>query len=283
VNAANVMIGNGSNELLILLAQMVLNPGDEVIFAEPSFVVYPIAVQLFEAKAKAVPLKDFTHDLAAFANALTPKTKLVYICNPNNPTGTFVPLLAVEAFLKICPTNVLVVLDEAYYEYVEEKNYLGSLSLQKDYPNLVVLRTFSKVYGLAGLRVGYGVGHPELVSVYQKTRQPFNVNSLALAGARAALEDGEHIAKVLELNKQMRSKLTEGLKQMGLKPVPSQANFVYFEVTNATELYDQLLQQGVIVRPMGPKALRVTTGTLEETEKFLKVFGSLYSNAGVKA
>ncbi len=277
-----LMIGSGSNELLILLAQMVLNPGDEVIFADPSFVVYPLAAQLFEAVSRALPLRDFKLDMAAFANALTPKTKLVYICNPNNPTGTFVPLLAIEAFLKICPSNILVVLDEAYYEYVEEKNYLGSIQLMRSYPNLVVLRTFSKVYGLAGLRVGYGVGHPDLVAVYQKTRQPFNVNSMALAAAVEALQDKDHLGKVLDLNKKMRTKITEGLTKLGLKPVPSQTNFVYFEVPDAPKLYDQLLHRGVIVRPMGPKALRVTTGTVEETERFLKEFESIHSKAGAK-
>jgi histidinol-phosphate aminotransferase len=269
------MVGNGSNELLVLLAQMVLNPGDEVIFAEPAFVVYTLATQLFEAVPKAVPLKHFTHDLPAFAEALTPKTRLVFICNPNNPTGTFVPLLAVEAFLKICPPDVLVLLDEAYCEYVEEKTYYGSLKLMKDYPNLVVLRTFSKVHGLAGLRVGYGVGHPDLVSVFHKTRQPFNVNSLALAAAEAALSDTDHAKMVVELNRRMRHKMAEALSRMGLSPVPSQTNFIYFKIPKAQEVYRQLLLKGVIVRPMGPDALRVTTGTEEETEKFLKAFGEI--------
>jgi histidinol-phosphate aminotransferase len=283
VNANQIMVGHGSNELLILLAEMVLNPGDEVIFADKSFVVYPLATQLFEGKPKVIPLKDFTHDMAAFANAVTPQTKLVYICNPNNPTGTFVPLLAIEAFLKICPPQVLVVLDEAYYEYVDEKTYFGSLKLLQDYPNLVVLRTFSKVYGLAGLRVGYGVGHPDLVSVFQKTRQPFNVNALALAAAEAALADNAHLQKVVQLNNQMRQKMTEGLKAFGLQPITSQANFVYFQVQQAQELYQKLLIKGVIVRPMGPDALRVTTGSVDETENFLKVFEEVYSPVGVKA
>jgi histidinol-phosphate aminotransferase len=283
VNANQVMLGHGSNELLILLSQMVLNPGDEVIFADQSFVVYPLAAQLFEGSTEVIPLKDFTHDMAAFSNALTPKTKLVFICNPNNPTGTFVPLLAIEAFLKVCPPNVLVVLDEAYYEYVEEKTYLGSLKLIQDYPNLVVLRTFSKVYGLAGLRVGYGVGHPDLVSVFQKTRQPFNVNALALTAAEVALSDNDYLKKVLELNKAMRQKISEGLTRLGLKPVPSQTNFVYFKVPHAQDLYQQLLLKGVIVRPIGPDALRVTTGTVEETEKFLTAFEQVYSKAGAKA
>jgi histidinol-phosphate aminotransferase len=282
VNTDQIMIGNGSNELLVLLAQMVLNSGDEVIFADQSFVVYPLAAQLFEGINRVIPLRDFKHDMAAFANALTPKTRLVFICNPNNPTGTFVPLLAIEAFLKICPPHVLVVLDEAYYEYVDEKNYLGSLKLIEHYPNLVVLRTFSKVYGLAGLRVGYGVGHPDLVSVFQKTRQPFNINRLALVAAETALADKEHVKKVLELNRVMRKKITEGLTQLGLRPVESHANFVYFKVPQAEELYQRLLRKGVIVRPMGPEALRVTTGTAEETEKFLNVFARLYSEKGDK-
>jgi len=283
INSNQIMLGHGSNELLILLAEMVLNPGDEVLFADKSFVVYPLAAQLFEGKSKVIPLKDSTHDMAAFANAVTHQTKLVFICNPNNPTGTFVPLLAIEAFLKICPPQVLVVLDEAYCEYVDEKTYFGSLKLLRDYPNLVVLRTFSKVYGLAGLRVGYGVGHPDLVSVFQKTRQPFNVNSLALAAAEAALSDNNHLEKVVQLNRQMRHKMTEGLKALGLQPVPSQTNFVYFNVPHAQDLYQQLLRKGVIVRHMGPDAMRVTTGTVEETEKFLKAFAEIYSLAGVKA
>lgn len=282
VNANQIMLGHGSNELLVLLAEMVLNPGDEVLFADKSFVVYPLATQLFEGKSKIIPLKDFTHDMAAFANAVNPKTRLVFICNPNNPTGTFVPLLAIEAFLKICPPQVLVVLDEAYCEYVDEKTYFGSLKLIQDYPNLVVLRTFSKVYGLAGLRIGYGVGHSDLVSVFQKTRQPFNVNSLALAAAEAALSDKNHLEKVLQLNRQMRQKMTERLKAMGLNPVPSQTNFVYFNVPQAQDLYQSLLRKGVIVRPIGPDALRVTTGTVTETEHFLKVFEEVYSQLKVK-
>jgi histidinol-phosphate aminotransferase len=282
VKANQIMLGHGSNELLILLAEMVLNPGDEVLFADKSFVVYPLATQLFEGQSKVIPLKDFTHDMADFANAVTPKTKLVFICNPNNPTGTFVPLLAIEAFLKICPPQVLVVLDEAYCEYVDEKTYFGSLKLQEDYPNLVVLRTFSKVYGLAGLRVGYGVGHPDLVSVFQKTRQPFNVNSLAMAAAEAALTDKAHLEKVIQLNGQMRQKMTEGLKAMGLNPIPSQTNFVYFNVPQAQDIYQRLLHKGIIVRPMGPDALRVTTGTVQETEKFLKAFEEVYSQLKVK-
>lgn len=277
-----ILLGNGSNELIVLLGQMVLNPGDEVLTADNSFFVYTLAAQLFGAVPRTVPLKDHAYDLQSMARALTPKTRLVFLCNPNNPTGTFVPLLAVEAFLKICPPDVLVVLDEAYYEYVEEKTYFDSRNLLEDYPNLVVLRTFSKAFGLAGLRVGYGMGHPELASAYQKTRQPFNVNSLAQAAAQAALEDLPHMRNAVELNGRMRKKLREGLLRMGLAPVPSQANFVYVEVPAAADLYQALLRKGVIVRPMGPGALRVTTGTEEETAKFLEIFQELRMARGTE-
>jgi histidinol-phosphate aminotransferase len=272
VKPDRIILGNGSNEVLVLLGQMVLEPGDEVIYAEPGFIIYPLVAQLFDGTAVPIPVKEHAHDLQAFAKALTPRTKLVFICNPNNPTGTMVSLLAVEAFLKICPPNVLVALDEAYYEYVEEKTYFESLRLMDRYPNLVVLRTFSKAFGLAGLRIGYGIAHPEFAAAYQKTRQPFNVNSLAMTAAEAALTDIPHMRKVTALNSAMRKKLHEGLSRLGLQPAPTQANFVYFNVPKAPELYQQLLQKGVIIRPMGPNALRVTTGTEKETENFLKAF-----------
>ncbi len=276
-----IILGNGSNELLVLLGQMVLNPGDEVLFSENSFFVYTLTAQLFEAVPKMVPLKDETHDLQAFSNALTAKTRLVFICNPNNPTGTMVPLLAIEAFLKICPKEVLVVLDEAYYEYVEEKNYFESLRLRENYPNLVILRTFSKAFALAGLRIGYGVAHPQLVEIYQKTRQPFNVNSLAMVAAETALADTPHMKKAVELNSRMRNKLFQGLTLLGLKPTPTHANFIYFNLPYAWDIYQALLRKGVIVRPVGPEALRVTTGTEAETDNFLKVFGEIMAPKGV--
>ena len=275
-----LLIGNGSNELLVLLAQAVLAPGDEVLYAEPSFVVYPLAAQLFEAAGVPIPLKDGAHDLKAFADALGPKTRLVYICNPNNPTGSMVSLLAVEAFLRICPPKVLVVLDEAYYEYVDEKTYFESARLLDDYPNLVVLRTFSKVYGLAGLRIGYGMAHPSLSDVFQRARQPFNVNSLALAAARAALQDQAHVEKVRRLNRDMRNQIQAAFQKKGLPFIASHANFIYFNLPDAPGVYAKLLRQGVILRPMGPQALRVTTGTERETEKFLGALERALSPVG---
>ncbi len=280
VEANRVFWGHGSNELIVRLGQMVLAPGDEVLFAEPGFVVYPSTAQLCEAVARPQPLRDFTHDLKLFERAVTHKTKVVYIANPNNPTGTLVPLSDIESFLKACPSHVLVVLDEAYYEYVDDPSYFGSLGLLAKYPNLVVLRTFSKAFGLAGLRVGYGIGHPELVEVFNRVREPFNVNSLALAAAEAALGDPDHVKKVTDLNKAMRQKLFDGLARLGLKPVPTQTNFVYLEVPNAQDLYQGLLKKGIIVRPMGPGALRVTTGTEKETSGFLEAFEEILAAKG---
>lgn len=264
-----IFLGNGSNELLVRLGQIVLTPGDEVIFAEPSFSVYPSTVKLFEAIEVAVPLRGSTHDLPAFEKAITPRTRLVYIANPNNPTGTIVPLSEVVRFLEACPPTVLVVLDEAYYEYVDDPSYFDSLELLSRFPNLAVLRTFSKAYGLAGLRVGYGVAHPELAALYQKIRDPFNVNSVALSAAEAALGDLEHVKKVMDLNRKTRKRLWDGLREMGMDPVPSQANFIYFHSPEPAALYQALLREGVIIRPMGKNALRVTTGTEAETERFL--------------
>ncbi len=272
MEANQLLLGHGSNELIVRLGQMVLNPGDEVISAEPGFFVYSSTALLCEAVPRPQPLRDFKHDLKLFERAINHKTKLVFIANPNNPTGTMIPLSDIEDFLKSCPAHVLVVLDEAYYEYVDDSSYFESLKLLPQYPNLVILRTFSKAFGLAGLRVGYGVAHPELVEVFQKIREPFNVNGLAMVAAEAALSDLAHVKKVTELNKLMRKRLYDGLVTLGLKPAQTQANFVYFETPEADSLYQQLLKRGIIVRPMGPKALRVTTGTEEETANFLKVF-----------
>jgi histidinol-phosphate aminotransferase len=281
VGKDRLILGNGSNEILVRLGQMVLLPGDEVIFADPSFVVYPATAQLFDAVAKPVPLKNFTHDLKAFERALTPKTRLVFIANPNNPTGTIVSLAEVEGFLKACPPQVLVALDEAYYDYVDDKSYFESLALTAKYPNLVVLRTFSKAFGLAGLRVGYAVAHPEIAETFQKIREPFNVNALAQAAAEAALSDLAHVKKVVSLNAAMRKKLFDGLSRLGLAPAPSQANFVFFKIPKAMDLYNRLLLRGVIVRPMGSDSLRVTTGTEAETGKFLEYFGEIATPKGV--
>jgi histidinol-phosphate aminotransferase len=279
VSADQLLLGHGSNELIVRLGQMVLEPGDEVLYGEPGFFVYGSTAQLCQAVARPIPLKGFTHDLGDFEKNLSGKTKLVYIANPNNPTGTMIPISDVEGFLRKCPPQVLVVLDEAYYEYVDEPSYFESVKLLAKYPNLVILRTFSKAFGLAGLRVGYGIGHPDLAAAFQKFREPFNVNGLALAAAEAALGDIPHVKKVAELNSKMRTRLREGLSALGLTVPPTQTNFVYFQIPDAAGLYHNLLLDGIIVRPMGPEALRITTGTAEETENFLKAFGEIRTAA----
>ncbi|HUO56848.1 MAG TPA: histidinol-phosphate transaminase [bacterium] len=280
VQANQLLLGHGSNELIVRLGQMVLNPGDEVISAEPGFFVYSSTALLCEAVPRPQPLRDFRHDLKLFERAINHKTKAVFIANPNNPTGTMIPLSEVEAFLQACPPHILVVLDEAYYEYVDDPNYFESLKLLPRYPNLVILRTFSKAFGLAGLRVGYGVAHPEVVEVFQKIREPFNVNGLAMVAAEAALGDLGHVRKVVDLNRVTRQKLFGALKRLGLNPALTQANFVYFEAPNAQNLYEQLLKKGIIVRPMG-QALRITTGTEEETDHFLEVFQEILVAGGI--
>jgi histidinol-phosphate aminotransferase len=270
-----LVLGNGSNELLVLLAECVVRPGDEVVFARPAFVVYPLVTQLLRGIPRVVPLKDDAHDLEAFADALSPRTRLVFVCNPNNPTGTIVTRNAIEALLERTSPETLVVLDEAYYEYVDDPAYFESLHLLERHPNVAVLRTFSKAFGLAGLRVGYGVVHPVLADAVQRARQPFNVNQMALAAAEAALLDRDHVRKVVDLNRRMRRLLEQGLARLGVRVAPSQANFVYFRVPSAFKVYEALLAKGVIVRPMGDEALRVTTGTEEETRRFLDAFAEV--------
>jgi histidinol-phosphate aminotransferase len=275
VDESSLILGNGSNELLVLLAECVVRPGDEVIYASPSFVVYPLVTQLLRGTPQVVPLKADTHDLEGYAERLSPRTRLLFICNPNNPTGTIVSNAAIEGLMRKVRPETLVVLDEAYYEYVDDPAYFESMHLLERYPNLAVLRTFSKAFGLAGLRMGYGVVHPTLANAVHRARQPFNVNMMAMAAAEAALMDIPHMRKVVELNGRMRARLAEGLAKLGITVAPSQANFVYFHVPAAFKVYDMLLSKGVIVRPMGDEALRVTTGTEAETERFLKAFAEV--------
>lgn len=269
VDESAILLGNGSNEILVNLALAALAPGLEAVFADPPFVVYPHAAALAGARGVPVPLKDGAHDLDAMARAVGPRTRLVFVCNPHNPTGTHRPLSCVETFLDRVPPETLVVLDEAYVEYVEDPADRRALDLLPRRPNLVVLRTFSKVYGLAGLRVGYGIAHPALAAAYDRVRQPFHLNAAAQAAAEAALWDTDHLRRVLDLNHRMRARIEEGLTRLGLSWLPSRANFVWFRVEGAPRVYEALLRRGVVVRPVGPDALRVTTGTEEETDRFL--------------
>lgn len=270
-----VVIGNGSNEILELLMRGFMLPGDEAVFAHPSFAVYPLVVKALGGIGRAVPLRDLTHDLPAMARAITPRTKLVFVCNPNNPTGTAVTKEAFEAFLRAVPDRVIVAADEAYFEYMDDPSRVDSLQYQDSGKIVVTLRTFSKCYGLAGLRIGYGVGHPLLVEYLNRVRQPFNTNVLAQVGALAALDDDEHLRASIENNLRGKIALREGLDALGIGFTPTQANFllVHLPGANGQEIHDRLLRLGVIVRPMGsydlPGTVRVTVGTPEENARFL--------------
>jgi histidinol-phosphate aminotransferase len=275
VSPDRVVIGNGSNEILELLMRGFMLPGDDAVFAHPSFAVYPLVVKALGGVGRVVSLRDLTHDLPAMARAITPKTKIVFVCNPNNPTGTAVTKDAFETFLREVPERVIVVADEAYFEYMDDPARVDSLQYQDSGKIVVTLRTFSKCYGLAGLRIGYGVGHPLLVDYLNRVRQPFNTNLLAQVGAMAALDDDAHLRASVENNRRGKIALAEGLDALGIAYTRTQANFllVHLPKGNGLEVYECLLRRGVIVRPMGsydlPGTIRVTIGTPEENARFL--------------
>lgn len=275
-----ITIGNGSNEILELLARVFLAPGRAALFSEYAFAVYPIVTQAVGAEACVAPAHvrsnpmPLGHDLAAFEQKLDAKVRLVFIANPNNPTGTWLAPGAIAAFLQTVPADVIVVLDEAYYEYMDPELRANSLALLASHPNLVITRTFSKIYGLAALRVGYAISHPELADLLNRARQPFNNNSLALTAAEAALQDTDHVERSARNNREGLQHLKEGLDTLGLSCLPSQANFLSFGLGRpALAVYDALLRQGVIVRPLAsyalPDYLRVTVGTPDQNARFL--------------
>ncbi len=270
VSPDQIILGNGSDEVITLLTRAFLEAGDEAILADPSFVVYKIDVAAAHARPVPVPLKDFRHDLPAMAKAVTARTRLVFVCNPNNPTGTYVTAAEVSAFMQAIPPDVIVVFDEAYYEYVTATDYPDTLSMLKGGRNVVLLRTFSKIYGLAGLRIGYGLTTPEIVQHLNRIRPPFNTNSMAQKAALAALSDEEHVRESRRVNTEGMASLAERLKALGLRVVPSQANFLYFDVKrDGKAVFEALLRQGVIVRHLGGAFLRVTVGLPQENDRFI--------------
>jgi histidinol-phosphate aminotransferase len=274
VPAQSIVLGNGSNDVLDLAARAFLTPSDEAIYSQHAFAVYPLAVQAMGARGIEVPARDYAHDLDAMRDAITSKTRLVFIANPNNPTGTFARGSDVEAFIAKVPEHVLVVLDEAYNEYLPEEVRIDSVPWLARFPNLVITRTFSKVYGLAGLRVGYALASRAVADLMNRVREPFNVNSVALAAAAAALEDTEFVRESYALNRRGMTQLTGGLKRLELEYIPSYGNFVTFKVRSARDVFRRLLEQGVIVRPIGsygmPDHLRVTIGLESENARFLE-------------
>ena len=274
VKPEQLVIGNGSNDILELASQAFLAPGLSAVYSRHAFAVYPLATNARGARGIEVAAKNFGHDLDAMAAAIEPQTRVVFIANPNNPTGTFVPGAELEAFLAKVPRHVLVVLDEAYTEYLAPEQRYDSIAWLARFPNLLVSRTFSKAYGLAGLRVGYGIAHPEVADLMNRVRQPFNVSSVALAAAEAALGDDEFLARSAELNRRGMTQLVAAFRELGLEWIPSAGNFVTFKVGDAIGVNQALLRQGVIVRPIAaygmPHWLRVSIGLPEENARFIE-------------
>ncbi len=283
----NILLGFGSSDLIDLSARTLLRQEGEGMTAEGSFPLFTIAMRATGAKLVCVPLKDYTFDLEAMARAVTPRTRLIIIANPNNPTGTMFTADVFERFLDALPDHVVVVLDEAYYDYVERDDYSRSIELVLAGRSLVVLRTFSKVYGLAGIRMGYAIGPVELLANMDKIRLPFNTSAEAQAAAFAALDDVEHVRRSVESNRAGMGQLEKGLAALGVKHVPSFANFMLVELgTPAGPISDELLKLGVIVRPMRwmgfPQAIRVSVGTHQENDKFLTALAQVLTTSVVK-
>lgn len=269
-----IVLGNGSNDVLDLVARVFLAPGRSAILAQHAFAVYPLVTLAAGAEPLVVAARDHGHDLDAMRQAIRPDTRLIWIANPNNPTGTFLPYSELRGFLQSVPTEVVVVLDEAYNEYLPPAERVDTTAWLREMPNLVITRTFSKIYGLAGLRVGYGLTSPEVADLMNRVRQPFNCNNLALAAAVAALDDHEFVASSYALNRSGMTQIVGGLKRLGCTHIPSHANFVTFRLTDAQLVNQKLLRQGVIVRPIAayemPEWLRVTIGTEAENARFLE-------------
>jgi histidinol-phosphate aminotransferase len=268
-----IVLGNGSNDVLELVTQAFLRPGDDALYSQYAFIVYPLATQARGARGIEVAAKDHGHDLDAMLAAITGSTRVVFIANPNNPTGTWLAGDVVERFISAVPRDVIVVLDEAYDEFLDPSERAHSTAWISRYPNLVVSHTFSKAHGLAALRVGYGVMDAAIADLLNRVRQPFNVNSLAQTAALAALEDTQYVEDSRVLNREGRRQLEAGLQALRLRYLPSRGNFVLFEAGDAMAVYQALLRQGVIVRPVAnyglPAWLRVTVGTAQENERFL--------------
>ncbi len=271
VEPANLILGNGSNEIIEFVGHALMAPGVEVVVSEYCFVVYLIVAKLFGATVITVPAKNYGHDLPAMVKAITPKTKVIFVANPNNPTGTLAPREEVVQLVNHVPKNVLLVMDEAYVDFLDDAVDLLPLIRHGQNPNLLLLRTFSKIFGLAGLRVGYGIAAPELVAALEKIRQPFNLNSIAQAAALAALDDTEHLQKTRENNFNGAHFLETEFRKMKLKFVPTSANFILVRVGDGQKVFDEMQKLGVIVRPMGvyqlPEWIRISIGTPEENER----------------
>lgn len=270
-----IVFGNGSNDILELAARAFLTAGDEAIYSQHAFAVYPLVTQAVGAKGIVVPAIDYGHDLQGFLAAITPRTKLIFVANPNNPTGTLIAKDTLKAFLAQVPKHVLVVLDEAYDEYLSVADKSEAVSWLAEFENLIISRTFSKAYGLAGLRVGFGLMHAALADLMNRVRQPFNVNSIAQVAAAVSLQDEDFVERSYAANQAGMAQITQGLQRLELTYIPSYGNFVSFQVQNASMVNQALLKHGVIVRPVAnydmPDYLRVSIGLFSENARFLEV------------
>jgi histidinol-phosphate aminotransferase len=273
VEPANLILGNGSNEIIEFIGHALLTPDTDVVVSQYCFAVYPIVTALFGANLITVPAKNYGHDLPAMLRAITPQTRIVFVANPNNPTGTLASRGEVIRFVNDVPDDVLLVMDEAYIDFCDDPTDLVPLVRQGTRPNLILMRTFSKIYGLAGLRIGYGIGHPDFVAVLEKVRQPFNINLLAQTAAMAALDDVEHVRKTRLNNFAGLKFFEQAFRDLKLEFVPSAANFILVRVGKGRKVFEALQKQGVIVRPMGgyqlPEWIRITVGTPQENERCL--------------
>ena len=276
-----IVFGNGSNDILELTARAFLTSKNEAIYSQHAFAVYPLVTQAVGATGVVVPASDYGHDLDGFLKAISPKTKLIFIANPNNPTGTLINKDALRAFIHGVPKHILIVLDEAYDEYLSAENKSEAIGWLAEFENLIISRTFSKAYGLAGLRIGFGMMHAQVADMLNRVRQPFNVNSIAQAAAVASLADDDFVARSYALNQAGMAQMTQGLNKLGLEYIVSYANFISFKVTNAAQVNQQLLQKGVIVRPIAnyemPEYLRVSIGLFGENARFLTVLEEILS------
>jgi len=274
VTPANLILGNGSNEIIELIGHALLGPDAEVVVSQYCFAVYPIVTALFGSKLVVAPAKDYGHDLDAMLAAITPNTRVVFVANPNNPTGTIASRDALSRFVNAVPPNVLLALDEAYIEFLEEPLDLLPEIRSGTKPNLLLMRTFSKIYGLAGLRIGYGIGHPEFIGALEKIRQPFNTNSVAQAGALAALDDTKHVERTQRTNFRGLKFYARSFRKLKLEFVPSAANFILVRVGDGQRVFTEMQKLGVIVRPMGgyqlPEWVRITVGTSKENKRCLE-------------
>ena len=273
VTTANLILGNGSNEIIEFIGHALMAPGAEVVVSQYCFAVYPIVTSLFGAKLITVPAKDHGHDIPAMLRAITPQTRVIFVANPNNPTGTLIPAADIERLIREVPSNVLIAMDEAYVEFLDEPLDLLPLIRSGQVPNLLLMRTFSKIYGLAGLRLGYGIGHPDLIAALEKIRQPFNINSLIQAGALAALDDEEHIEGTRRNNAEGLKLYEDAFRELKLTFVPSSANFILVRVGDGQKVFAELQKLGVIVRPMAgyqlPEWIRISIGSPAENQRCL--------------